>query len=176
MSQSSTQAAPAIGFYTAEYSEAIGWTGGYLLLNTTGRPLEFHCTLPVRPTRAHEILYGTTLRSHLIGELIGQALMKQTRVRPQIVCVDQVEALRLADQIEFPIAIIGGDAVNLSHLTSVPLQVAGGAVRAEGRFVGRIQKILESFPDLPDVEEPFLRIREAVREAQQGATGVSRAA
>ncbi len=176
MSQSSTQSAPAIGFYTVEYSEAIGWTGGYLLLNSTGRPLEFHCTLPVRPTRAHEILYGATLRSHLIGELIGQALMKQTRVRPHIVFADQVEALRLADQIEFPIAMIGGDSTKLSQLMSVPLQTACHAIRAEARFVGRIQKILESFSELPDFEEPFLRIKEAIREAQQGATGVARAA
>src|SRR5690606_4031626 len=87
----------SIGFYTVEQSETLGWTGGYLVLNHGGRPLEFHCTLPVRPTRAHQILYGSTLRAHLIGERIGATLLKQSRVRPLLVCGDQPEVLRLAE-------------------------------------------------------------------------------
>ena len=54
---------PAIGFLTVTRDLEQGLFGGYLLLNALGRPLEFHCTAPVRPNRAQEILYGPTLDS-----------------------------------------------------------------------------------------------------------------
>ncbi|MGW8256618.1 MAG: hypothetical protein ACWGMZ_03940, partial [Thermoguttaceae bacterium] len=58
----------ALGFLTIIQHEQHGLFGGYLLLNTSGRPLEFHCTAPIKPNRAQEILYGPTLESFLYGE------------------------------------------------------------------------------------------------------------
>ncbi|MEQ8839035.1 MAG: hypothetical protein RID07_19675, partial [Lacipirellulaceae bacterium] len=60
---------PAIGFLTAVESPQHGLFGGYLVLSLQGRPLEFRCTTPVKPTRAQEILYGKTLRPYLLCEL-----------------------------------------------------------------------------------------------------------
>ena len=51
----------AIGFYTVVPHEQHGLFGGLLVLNHNGRPLEFHCTAPLKPNRAQEILYGATL-------------------------------------------------------------------------------------------------------------------
>ena len=42
----------ALGFLTVLEHEHLGLVGGYLILNTAGRPLEFHCTAPVKPNRA----------------------------------------------------------------------------------------------------------------------------
>ena len=56
-----------------------GLFGGYLVLNLLGRPLEFHCTAPVRPNRAQEILYGPTLDPYLCGERIGQTLVGEVQ-------------------------------------------------------------------------------------------------
>ena len=58
----------AIGFLTVVDEPAHGLFGGYLILNPAGRPVEFHCTAPVKPNRAQEILYGTTLKPYLYGE------------------------------------------------------------------------------------------------------------
>src|SRR5262245_21892116 len=55
----------AIGFYTVVAHEQHGLFGGLLVLNRNGRPLEFHCTAPLKPNRAQEILYGATLESYL---------------------------------------------------------------------------------------------------------------
>ena len=66
----------AIGFLTVTRDVEQGLFGGYLVLNFLGRPLEFHCTAPVRPNRAQEILYGPTLDPYLVGERIGQALLE----------------------------------------------------------------------------------------------------
>ncbi len=65
------------GFLTVVEHPQYGLFGGYLILNTAGRPLEFHCTAPIKPNRAQEILYGPTLESFLYGEQIGQTLISQ---------------------------------------------------------------------------------------------------
>ena len=57
-----------MGFLTVVEHPEFGLFGGYLLLNWAGRPLEFHCTAPLKPNRAQEILYGPTLEPFLYGE------------------------------------------------------------------------------------------------------------
>ncbi|MHB0955080.1 MAG: hypothetical protein ACYC0X_01745 [Pirellulaceae bacterium] len=79
---------PAIGFLTVTRDDEQGLLGGYLVLNFLGRPLEFHCTAPVRPNRAQEILYGPTLEPYLYGERIGQALLEKSKAAPQVVLTD----------------------------------------------------------------------------------------
>jgi hypothetical protein len=167
-----------------EYSDSIGWTGGFLVLNASGRPMEFHCTLPVRPTRAHEILFGATLRSHLIGELIGPALLKQTKAKPTLLCVDQPEGLLLREQFEFPVLWVsrkpgfekGGEdqrqeagPLPTIALATVELSLdTEESIRCHADVRPQVEALLTRLGDIPDFKEPFLRIREAVREAQLG--------
>ena len=172
MSQSS-QSIPSIGFYSVEYSESLGWIGGYLLLIASGRPLEFHCTLPIRPSRTHEILYGASLRPHLIGDAIPVALMKQAKTCPLLFCTDQPEAMGLADRYDFPVALILDTSDAKEQLIAkIPVptksfETPQGRFRAEGRFETKINAAMEKLSELPDIAEPFARIREAIREAQQ---------
>ena len=167
MSQPS-QSVPSIGFYSVEFTENLGWIGGYLLLNAGGRPLEFHCTLPIRPSRTHEILYGASLRNHLIGEAIPLALMKQAKNVPLLVCSDQPESFGLSNRLAFPVAYVseGTSSQRLSVVTRV-FETPIGSFRAEPRFETKIEAAVEKLGDLPDLIEPFARIREAIREAQQ---------
>ena len=83
-----------------------GLFGGYLVLNEAGRPLEFHCTAPIRPSRPQEILYGNTLRPYLYGEQIGQALLSKAKHPPSIILTDQRPALALQTLIEIPVTLI----------------------------------------------------------------------
>ena len=88
MSDNGPKSLPAIGFLTVcDYAEA-GICGGYLILNAGGRPLEFHCTAPVKANRAQEILYGPTLKPFLYGEQIGQTLIGRAKVGPLVVVTD----------------------------------------------------------------------------------------
>jgi hypothetical protein len=173
---------PAIGFYTVEHSETLGWTGGYLLLNSGGRPLEFHCTLPVLPSRTHEILYGETLRSFLIGEAIGSALLAKARLQPQLLCVDQPEAMPLESGFGVTcIHWLGRSGTGASSARSVPANdrletPSGRQITHRGQlFVCRedkrvqVETALRNVGGWNDWKEPFDRIREAIREAQQGA-------
>ncbi len=51
MAVSDARSQSALGFLTILEHQQHGLVGGYLLLNTAGRPLEFHCTAPVKATR-----------------------------------------------------------------------------------------------------------------------------
>ena len=161
-----------IGYFTVLESDRMGWTGGLLVLNRGGRPIEFQCTLPVRPTKVHEILYGATLRQHVIAETIGPTLLKKVRTPLSMLVCDQPESLRLdpphqcilgllvdaAEEDEGPM-----DADSLPGYHHVGLAGAKVAVPME-RF-DDAETLMQTFADFPDGIEPLQRIREAVKEA-----------
>ena len=97
---------PALGFLTVLEHPQHGLFGGYLVLNSTGRPLEFHCTTPIRPNRAQEILYGPTLQAFLYGEQIGRPLLAKGKHAPLFVCTDRRPVLALREHVEVPVALI----------------------------------------------------------------------
>ncbi len=165
--------AATIAYYTVVEDERTGWTGGLLLLNSGGRPLEFQCTLPVRPSRAHEILFGPTLRDHLIGEVIGPLLVNKCRTPIGLLCCDQPEALKIEASVRFPIALVDeaaeGDEGPISDDTligSATVSLAGATLRVAMEQVDQVREIINKLTDLPDAVEPFERIREAIKEAQ----------
>ena len=96
----------ALGFLTVLRDEPHGLFGGYLVLNTAGRPLEFHCTAPIKPNRAQQILYGPTLEPYLFGEQIGQTLLTRGKLKPQVVCTDRAPALAVRDFVSMPVVLV----------------------------------------------------------------------
>ncbi len=126
MSASGPKSLPAIGFLTVVEHARHGLFGGYLVVNSAGRPLEFHCTAPVKPNRAQEILYGPTLRPYLYGEQIGYALVSKAKLQPLWLCIDQEPVFAMRDLVKFPVVWVpevnesvsfppGGDAGRPSH-------------------------------------------------------------
>lgn len=177
----------SLGFLTVVKDAQHGLFGGYLLLNCAGRPLEFHCTAPVKPNRAQQILYGATLEEFLFGEHIGQTLLAQSQLQPLVVCTDCPPALSVRQFSKAPVVLV------LDEQSSAETTAAGGcdALRADGqrrtvelaRFeVGRnrlavpraadedrrlIEERLQRWADSLDLLEPFERIRQAIEEAKQ---------
>ncbi len=97
---------PALGFLTVVEHPQHGLFGGYLVLNLAGRPLEFHCTAPIKPNRAQQILYGPTLEPFLYGEQIGQTLLRQSKAEPLAVCTDRPPALALRELVSMPVVLV----------------------------------------------------------------------
>jgi hypothetical protein len=174
--------ATSIGFYTVVTHEQHGLFGGLLLLNNTGRPIEFHCTAPLKPNRAQEILYGATLESYLYGEAIGRALLAKASADPQFVCVDQGAGLALRECCSTPVALVvppaepGASAEPLFRIdaphTASARTFALGRHRAsvhrrfaddEAAVTTHVAGLAEHF----DLLEPFARIRGAIEEAQR---------
>ncbi len=167
-----TTDAATIAYYTVVEDECTGWTGGLLLLNRVGRPVEFQCTLPVRPSRAHEILYGPTLRDHLIGEVIGPLLVKNCRTAISILCCDQPEGLKLESCLEIPVVLVAeaaeieeGPITDDMLVGSGTVNLAGATLRVAMEQLEQVSELIKRLVDLPDGVEPFERIREAIKEA-----------
>jgi len=97
---------PAIGFLTVIEHPQHGLFGGYLILNLAGRPLEFHCTAPIKPNRAQQILYGPTLESFLYGEQIGSTLLGHAKTNPLAVCTDREPVLSLRELVDLPVVLV----------------------------------------------------------------------
>jgi hypothetical protein len=95
-----------LGFLTVVEHSPYGLFGGYLVLNAAGRPLEFHCTTPVKPNRAQEILYGATLEPYLYGEQIGQTLVSKSKSEPQVICTDREPALAVREFVSTPVVLV----------------------------------------------------------------------
>jgi hypothetical protein len=106
MSASGPKSLPAIGFLTVVEQAEAGLLGGYLVLNALGRPLEFHCTAPVKANRAQQILYGPTLAPYLYGEQIGQTLLGKTKVEPLLVFTDVSPALAVRNLVTLPVLLV----------------------------------------------------------------------
>jgi hypothetical protein len=161
-----------IGYFTVVDDERTGWTGGLLVLDRGGRPLEFQCTLPVRPTRAHEILFGPTLKSHLVSQVIGKLLIAKCRTPLTLLCCDQVEGLETESFLSSPVALIREAAeldegpISRDMLVGAEcVDVAGASFFVPIERREEVMQMADYFVDLPDAVEPFERIREAIKEA-----------
>ena len=196
MTASSVKPLPTIGFLTVCDQADRGILGGYLILNTAGRPLEFHCTAPVRPTRAQEILYGPTLRPFLFGEQIGRTLVAKATSEPLFVCTDVEPVLALRDCSPVPVVLVrsvpaedaalhGAAAalnptlrLDAAHPTPPPAkretlvwfalgERAVAVAQAHAEDREPIHRDWQSQLEGLDLSEPFTRIREALEEAQR---------
>jgi hypothetical protein len=160
-----------------------GYFGGYLVVSTLGRPLEFHCTAPSRPSRAQQILYGPTLEPYLLGEQICGALLDTAKLTPALILTDCEAALHARTRSGAPIVLVIGKDDNLTHEVAAEADLVVQS-RANSRefSIGvyklqlpfgferdRIEatKALELLTQHVDLAEPFERIHEAIREAQR---------
>jgi len=100
------RSALSLGFLSVLSPSDVGFVGGYLILNGVGRPLEFHCTTPVKATRAQEILYGNSLKPYLFAEQIAPALVAKAKTPVALICVDRWELLDFADHASTPVAAV----------------------------------------------------------------------
>jgi len=155
----------AFGFLTAVESPAHGTFGGYLLVDEAGRPIEFHCTAPVKVSRAQAILYGPTLQGHLHGRQIGGALLAAGTLAPVVVLTDQEPLLQSRAETALPVALVRGVD---SEPGPASLLVGAVEVRpAAGPLDDVVRERLAALAAAVDLREPFERIRAAIDEAQR---------
>ncbi len=145
-----------LGYLLVEHDPQVGFIGGYLLVTSRGRPLEFHCTASVLPTRAQEILFGATLESYVKCDLIGAALVQKAKLTPSVLFVLDSTLLSVATEGKPSIVLVGLSEPEFSQFSNQP----------------EVLLLCESLAQQLDLSEPFERIREAIREAQRLSTPV----
>lgn len=158
-----------LGFLTAIELPDKGYVGGLLVTNQTGRPLEFQCTVPVRPNATQSILYGPTLVPFLLGELIGGTLIDKAGVKPQLILTDRAEILELRNHVDQPVALVGGAADTKPDDTGPRsgLKLGRQSLRIHPAHDGDHEALTRSAAGIPadaDLQEPFERVREALQE------------
>jgi len=97
-----------LGFLTVIDQSPGGLTGGYLVLNKAGRPLEFHCTMPLLPEKIQQILYGETLQPFLYGERIAQTLVQRSKLPVLSVLTNHAAVLPVQAWVATPIIYVFG--------------------------------------------------------------------
>lgn len=173
MTSRSPTSPPCLGFLTVIENADLGLLGGYLLLNASGRPLEFHCTAPIRANRTQEILYGPTLRPFLYGEQIGQTLLTKSKLTPVVICTDSEPVLATREFTDTPVVMVTGTTAGPSgNIPRGHFQLALNEVAAATGQANDEQIIRAAWPAQADhlnLLEPFERIREALEEAQKSS-------
>jgi len=154
----------AYGFLTTVESPTHGLFGGYLLVDPAGRPLEFHCTAPVKVSRAQQILYGATLHGHLHGRQIGATLLAAASLQPRVVLTDVEAMLSVRAHTTLPVALVtAADAGTGSASGAAGVTGPGGDEAASETLRTAIEPLVAAV----DLREPFERIRAAIDEAQR---------
>jgi len=188
----------ALGFLSILEDTQHGLFGGYLVLNTAGRPLEFHCTAPIKPNRAQRILYGPTLEPFLFGEQIGLTLLRKSQCEPLVVCTDREPALAVREHVSVPVALVlppeatapaAGAAIqaqspdvpqekewrldtpHVGGLSLTPFRLGRNRLAVPSPAEEDRRRIIARLEEVAqsfDLAEPFGRIREAIEEARRG--------
>jgi len=166
-----------LGYLTYVELNSMGTVGGLLLVDRRARPVEFHCSAPIMPSRTQEILYGRTLKSALLCDQIGQSLICQLKHPPQLILTDEPMALPLRKLVDIPLALfvdehtlddadIESDADNWTF-ESGRFSVTIARDATEDREI--VRSTLRESRGVWDLDEPIDRIREAVQEAHRAA-------
>lgn len=158
-----------MGFLTEIRIGDKGYVGGLLVTNHQGRPLEFQCTAPVKPNRTQEILYGPTLVTFLLAELIGRTLVEKIGVKPHVVLVERADLLELRRHVSLPVACLLDE-----HKTDGPnVRFGRQSVVWHTEFAedkAAISRGASSITSDADLSEPFQRVRDALHEALGSAS------
>jgi hypothetical protein len=152
-----------LGFLSVFRDANGAWTGGYLVTNAWGRPLEFRMSSALQPTKVQQILYGETLHAYLCGEVIGKTLIEKTATAAHWLLVDDSRALDLRLHVAAPVALWcsvdetpPGHAIQPRLFAHPSYPDDAPAIRAHIEKMGPF-----------DLGEPFARIREAMSEARK---------
>ena len=185
MDRKAAKSLPLLGFLAVVDSPAHGLFGGYLVLSRSGRPLEFHCTAPVRASRAQKILYGPTLEPFLYGEQIGRTLIANSKLQPSAVLTNSRPVLAAGQFTQMPVVLIGSNSGDGNNRPVAPSEMPLSQTLSQATVTPTSVKVGEYFVELPagdhatiikqlreisqqiDLLEPFDRIDEAIREAQR---------
>jgi len=155
-----------LGFMETMEVDGRGHIGGLLITNQNGRPLEFQCTTPVKPNRTQEILFGETLRSWLLGELIGSTLLDRVAIKPNVIITSDPNLLELRNHTSIPVACAADAGVKVAEQGGT-LRIGGSILRFHGSHEldsDTLSKQKHLIPDSANLAEPLERVREALAE------------
>lgn len=167
----------AIGFlgYHA-FDDGVAYRGAILVTDESGKPLEFRCTAPVRPTQLQRTLYGKSLLPHILTELIAAPLIASLREKPQMILISDDHFFDLRCKLAFPVIMVSASKAalrskNAEHSKTLLLQSTSGKfseleIEAHWKFPTDLDLSGERLRDLFgrwNLTEPFQRLVEGLK-------------
>ena len=170
MIQSTLQSESRLGFITVVETPELGFSGGLLIVNTLGRPVEFHCTAALKVNRAQKILYGRTYQSFLFCDQIAASLIENTHSQPRAYVTDCVDLMPLTETVDAPVLLLPDEPdamiqrTDLGHFQLNERRLWFESFEREQ--AEPLRSLCETLSDTLPIDEPLERIREAIAEAQ----------
>ena len=151
-----------LAYFSCPKDGASDYLGALLITDARARPLHFSHVSPVRPSKIQRVLYGATLREHVIVDVIAQTLLsKSIRTVPDVLFVDDSNLLVVQRITDIPAAHLSASKTDNAGASLSVVRYETAGIRNADEIVGRIVAALEQHIDLL---EPFKRVREALKE------------
>lgn len=153
-----------LGFYQTVTRPSGEICGGVLITSHLGRPIEFQCSLPIRPNATQQTLYGATLMPFIKGELIAEALYDKLSAKPDILFVDDPDCV--AEGIWGDIGVVCFAALpNSKELQITKSEKGFVTFEHEAAYQKMLPKMKEHLPESATLQEPLVRVQQALEEA-----------
>jgi len=142
--------------------------GGILTTDIETRPYEFRITSPIRPTQLQQMLYGTSLKDYVYGELICAPLIKATKEKISFVLTKERYILEVRPLVSVPIVLMSYDDQAAGNgLKPISLQVH----KDYSTELTHAQTAITPITQKLDLMEPFERLKLALNEVHRLGVG-----
>jgi hypothetical protein len=142
--------------------------GGILTTDIETRPFEFRVTSPIKPTQVQQILYGSSLKDYVYGELICAPLVKATKEKLSMVLVKENFLISMRPLVSVPIIVI---RPNTSQSSNGIRSVSFSPHPNFQNELSFAQTILMPIIQKHNLLEPFERLRLALNEVNRVGLG-----
>jgi hypothetical protein len=132
-----------LAYLIAEAVDDNSWSGGLLITDDHGLPLDFRYVEPIRPTRLQKLIYGESLKRSLMLDAIAGTLLKATNFKSEWIFTNDPVLLELDGKTS-------GKVVSISNGEKDPLTEVG-----EWRFDKVGEGALQVSPTGPPVKLHF---------------------
>ncbi len=149
-----------IGYISVEI-ENEKHTGGLIIVDDRGIPVEFKYTEPVQPTQLQKIIYGKSLEEYLHVEIIAKSLLSKVENKPAVFLTDDMKLIEAGEEVFYITRTIDDStAEEGEYVISAP----GMKYRliGKGALSEETLKEIENFAEHFDILEPFQRLHKAL--------------
>ncbi len=139
------------------------YTGGVLVVDSLGIPVEFKYTEPITPTKLQKIIYGKSLKQFLLIEVIAKNLLSHLNNKPSVVFTDNMDLLEAGENIFFISKIFGTqerdteEGEYIINSPSLSYRIVGNSPLSEESL-----NFLKETANHIDLTEPFERLKAAL--------------
>ena len=142
--------------------------GGILTTDMDTRPYEFRITSAIKPTQLQQMLYGTSLKDYVYGELICAPLIKATKEKISFVLTKERYIMEVRPLVAIPIVFMSyNDKAAGDGVKTINFQMH----KDYSTELSQAKVVLTPITQKLDLMEPFERLKLALNEVHRLGVG-----